>query len=238
VIPTPLDQLGSTPFSFYPPIVNIEHNEWIFRRSTWDEIQVVNTKTAAELSVPRSFVGELSLVGEPVLIVGLLKELEYREGVVYPHIRRVIEMPRVVNDSPRPRIRGPEPVRPAAVVGIRLESRGRGRTVLGAVAAGLLACFIGIISRDVLMTSRVWRAPARIQLPFTNQDDYDAIIQRLGQPAEDQWRTSKGLEYRRLWYPKQAFAVILINGRYRGALDANGRVLHSAGPAALIRNLQ
>jgi hypothetical protein len=237
VIPTPLDQLGSTPFSFYPPIVNIEHNEWIFRRSTWDEIQVVNTKTAAELWVPRSFVGELSLVGEPVMIVGLLKELEYRQGVVYPHIRRVIEMPRVVNDSPRTRIRAPEPVRPAAVVGIRLESRGRGKTVLGAVAAGLLACLVAVISRDVLLTSRAWPASARVQLPFTNQDDYDSIVRRLGPPAEDGWRTSKGVDYRRLWYPKQAFAVILIGGRYRGAIDSNGRVLHSVGPAAFLRSL-
>ncbi len=104
-IPAPLDQIGQRPFSFYPPIVNIEHNEWILRRATWSEVHVMNTKTSAELFLPRGFVGEVSLVEEPVMIVGLVKELEYKDGAVLPHIRRVIEMPRAVNDSFRPRIR-------------------------------------------------------------------------------------------------------------------------------------
>src|SRR5580698_5228156 len=138
-IPPPFDQLGNCPFSFYPPIANIEHNEWIFRTATWDEICVVNTKTAAEVFVPRRFLGAMSLVGEPVVIVGLLKELEYKEGAVLPVVRRVIEMPRAVNESPRPRIRAPRLQVLAPVVGIRLESsKPRTRTVLGAVAVGLL----------------------------------------------------------------------------------------------------
>ncbi len=134
----PFDQLGNCPFSFYPPIANVEHNEWIFRSATWDEIRVVNTKTASEVLVPRRFLGAVSLVGEPVVIVGLLKELEYKEGAVLPLIRRVIEMPRAVNGSPGPRIQAPRPQALAPVVGIRLESaRPRKRMVLGAVAVGL-----------------------------------------------------------------------------------------------------
>ena len=110
-IPAPFDQLRGCPFSFYPPIANVEHNEWIFRGATWDEIRVVNTKTAGEVLVPRRFLGAVSLVGEPVVIVGLLKELEYKEGAVLPLVRRVIEMPRAVNESPRPRIQAPRPRR-------------------------------------------------------------------------------------------------------------------------------
>ena len=30
-----LETLGDRPFSFYPPIIGIEHNEWIYRRATW-----------------------------------------------------------------------------------------------------------------------------------------------------------------------------------------------------------
>ena len=146
-IPPPFDQLGHTPFSFYPPIVNIEHNEWVFRRATWSEIQVMNTKTSDELWVPRRFIGAVSLIGEPVMIVGLVKEVEHKAGALYPHVRRVIEMPRAVNDSPRPYARIPEPVRPAPVVGIRLESGARSRAMLGAVAAGILACVAVVIGR-------------------------------------------------------------------------------------------
>src|SRR5262249_21414220 len=106
-IASPLRELGSSPFSFYPPIVNVEHNEWIFRRATWSEIHVVNTKTSEELAIPRHFVGEVSLVGEPVIIVGLTKEIEYREGAVYPYVRRVIEMPRAGKGTPRMRRQPP-----------------------------------------------------------------------------------------------------------------------------------
>ena len=101
-IPTPLDQLGHRRFSFYPAIVSIEHNEWLFRSSDWDEIQVMNTKTHEEVWIPRRFLGGVSSAEEPVVIVGLVKELEYREGAIVPLIRRVIEMPRAVNDVPRP----------------------------------------------------------------------------------------------------------------------------------------
>jgi hypothetical protein len=229
-IPAPLSQLGNCPFSFYPPIVDIEHNEWIFRRATWSEIQVVNTKTAVELWLPRHIVGEISMVGEPVVIVGLVKELEYRAGAVYPHIRRVIEMPRAVNGSPRPRIRPAERSRPAAVVGIRLEPRESrvGRVVLVTVAAGVLACIAvaSVASRSALS------AAIKNELPLTARDDYDSIVARYGPPAQDQWRSSKtGVEYRRLVYPGHSFTLILIDGRYAGTLGRDGRVIHSAGPA-------
>jgi hypothetical protein len=223
-LPTPLDQLGSRRFSFYPPILDIEHNEWIFRRATSSEIQVVNTRTAAELSIPRRFIGEVSIVGEPVVIVGLVKELEFKAGAVYPHVRRVIEMPRAVNDSahsPTPR-----PQRPAAVVGIRVEPDHRSRMWVGIVAAAMLAC-VAVLTFST-----------RVELPFTAQDDYDSIVARLGRPAQDQTFSSSGEKYRRLAYSflgnplfgRRSFTLILIDGRYAGAIDTNGRVIHAVRP--------
>src|ERR1039458_10137443 len=79
-IPPSLDHLTTRPFSFYPPILNIEHNEWLFRKATWSEILVVNCKSGAEVWISRRLVGEVSRVDDPVLIVGLNRELEYKGG--------------------------------------------------------------------------------------------------------------------------------------------------------------
>jgi hypothetical protein len=145
-IPASFESLRHRPFSFYPPIVNVEHNEWILHRANWTDFQVINTKTKDELCVPRRFVGEGALVEEPVMIVGLVKELEYREGVVLPHVRRVIEMPRAVNASGRGPTIGPP--RSAPVVGIRIEGEPRSkvwRMIVAAAAAVVLICVAVVI---------------------------------------------------------------------------------------------
>ena len=152
VPPVPLlfDQICRRSFSFFPAIVGIKHNEWVLRRATWTEVDVINTKSGQELSIPRRFVGEVSEIEEPFLIAGLVKELEYREGAVWPHRRRVIEMPRAVNGTASfamPRSfaqKGPAPV-----IGISLELASPRRVwkraaacvalVLMLVAAGILA---------------------------------------------------------------------------------------------------
>jgi hypothetical protein len=144
LIPTPLDQLGRRAFCFYPAILGTGHNEWMLRRVTWSEVEVTNTKTGDRLWIPRRFVGEVSAVEEPFVIVGLVKELEYRAGAVVPHVRRVLEMPRAVNGVPRVAAREPfVPAQPAAVVAIRTETGTHSRTgkrVLAWMAAGILAC--------------------------------------------------------------------------------------------------
>jgi hypothetical protein len=141
-IPTQLDQLGSRPFSFYPSIVGVEHNQWRLRRVTWTEVHVMNTKSDLEMWVPRHLVGEVSLIEEPVRIVGLVKELEYKAGALIPHRRRVLEMPRAVGDSPRAMFRPVPAENGPRVVGIRVEEGSRARRwrrVLGWIATGLLA---------------------------------------------------------------------------------------------------
>ena len=110
---------------------------------TWTEVHVVNTKSHVEAWVPRHLVGEVSLIEEPVRIVGLVKELEYKEGVLIPHRRRVLEMPRAVNAPARPLFGATfDDGHVAPVVGIRVESSTkarRSRRIFGWVAAGLLA---------------------------------------------------------------------------------------------------
>src|SRR4051794_6966659 len=145
-IPPPIEHLGQRPFSFYPPILNTVHNEWVFRSATWSEILVANTKTNTEIWVPRRFMGEISRIEEPVMILGLLKELEYKSGQVWPSSRRVIEIPRAVNDGFRPAgEEAPTSPSPAPVVGIRLESGPESRIgkLNGVVLlGGILGCFL------------------------------------------------------------------------------------------------
>src|SRR5690348_17256396 len=126
LLPGSVEQIGRRPFAFYPAIVGIEHNAWILRRITWSGVEVANRKTSQEVFIPRRFLGEVSLIGEPYLIVGLIKELEHKEGAVIPHQRRVIEMPRAVNQGipARPFTHAA----PAPVVGIRSEVGAQSRT--------------------------------------------------------------------------------------------------------------
>lgn len=149
LIPTPLDQLGRRAFSFYPAIVGIEHNEWALRRITWSEVGVVNRKTSQELWIPRRFVGEVSATEEPYVIVGLVKELEHKAGTVLPHIRRVIEMPRVVNGASSVAAPLFVPATLAPVISIRPEVGAQSRTgrrVLAWIAAGILACLAAALA--------------------------------------------------------------------------------------------
>src|SRR5438477_5013158 len=145
-IPPPLESLGSRPFSFYPAILNIEHNEWLYRKATWSEVLVVNAKTGEELWIPRRFLGELSRIDDPVVIVGLMKELEYRGGAVWPYQRRVIQMPLAVNDAPRSPA-APAKGEPAPVIGIRVEATESrlGRLVGVALACGTVACILVVV---------------------------------------------------------------------------------------------
>src|SRR3984957_20503600 len=144
-IPPPLEALRNRPFSFYPAILDIEHNEWRYRKATWSEVLVVNARTGQEIWIPRRFLGEVSQIEDPVVIVGLVKELEYKAGAVWPHQRRVIEMPVAVGGPGRP----PQPQgdAPAPVIGIRTESvtdSRMGKLVGFTMLVGVVASFIAI----------------------------------------------------------------------------------------------
>src|SRR5215470_14002962 len=185
-IPPPLESLGSRAFSFYPAIINIEHNEWLYRKATWSEVLVVNAKTGEELWIPRRFLGELSSIDDPVVIVGLSKELEYRGGAVWPYQRRVIQLPLAVNDAPRSAA-VPAKSEPAPVIGIRVESTESrlGRLVAVALACGTVACILVVaLSREGVLRPRVtFTAKDQMYQELSHNDDYFSVVQKLGQPA-------------------------------------------------------
>src|SRR5580704_15943480 len=144
VIPPPLEALRNRPFSFYPAILNIEHNKWQYRKATWSDALVVNARTGQEIWIPRRFLGEIASIEDPVVIVGLLRELEYKEGAVWPYQRRVIEMPIAVG-APRPPLSPAPRGGLAPVVGIRLESKSEShfvRIIGGALVLTMVAVYV------------------------------------------------------------------------------------------------
>ena len=237
VIPPPLEALGNRPFSFYPAMLNIEHNKWQYRKATWSDVLVVNARTGEEIWIPRRFLGEISRIEDPVVIVGLVRELEYREGAVWPYQRRVIEMPVAVNAPARPPIPA-ERNGLAPVVGIRLESTADShlfRMVGGALVLGIVAAYVAVtFYRDSVLRPRVaYIAKDRSYLSLTAGDDYDAVVRKLGPPARDRWLgMADGKRYRALSYPDRAYTVVLmatggLDATYIGALDANWTALHA-----------
>jgi hypothetical protein len=236
-LPPPLESLGRRPFSFYPPVLNIEHNEWVFQHATWSEILVMNTKTGAEVWVPRRFLGEVSRVDEPVMIVGLKRELEYKAGALWPHERRIIEMKKAVNEGPRPATPEPRPG-PGAVVGIRLEDGAEsriGKLIAGALVIGVVVVFFLVsLFRGRHDVKNVTFVPILQQsLGLTGHDDYKTVLRKLGQPKEDRWRSESGeLQYRVLSYPERKIFVILMGKDrdsllYIGAMDENWKPVDS-----------
>ena len=239
IIAAGLAELRHGRFSFYPAIVGVRHNEWILRRATWTEILVANAKTSEEICIPRRFVGEVSSIEAPYRIVGLVKELEYREGVVLPHRRSVIEMPRAVNDFSGSSLRPTLYPRPAGVVAIRAEPDSESRfwrVLRGSIAAGFLACMAVIfVVRDAHLGTGFGWTSAPPRLPNLNaRDDYDSVVKKLGNPASDRWLESRvGTGgYRRLWYPRRGVTIILTgassnSARYAGTLNRDGEIIHS-----------
>jgi hypothetical protein len=219
-----LEHLGNRAFSFYPPILNIENNEWFFRRASWAEILVMNSRSKEEIWIPRRFLGEISQIEDPVVIVGLVKELEYREGAVWPHQRRVIEMPLAVGE--RARTLPPPREALAPVIGIRTPSVTDSR--MGKLVG--LTILLGVVASVVAVN--VLRQVSLNEL--TPDDDYAAVVRKLGPPAEDHWQSeTAAIQIRSLWYPQRASFVILMgdarsNARYVGTMDAKWTPIHWA----------
>jgi len=88
-------------------------------------------------------------------------------------------------------------------------------------------------------------------LELTPQDDYYAVVRKLGVPREDHWRPESGeIQYRALAYPERSYIIILMgadqdSARYVGAIDGNWKtVLHDVAlprggsTASLLRGLR
>lgn len=240
-LPLNIEQMGSRAFSFFPAIVNIEHNEWTFQEATWSEVLVQNVKSGEQVWVPKRFIGEVARVEEPVAIVGLNRELELKMGSIVPHTRRVVQMPRAVNEGPRlaDGARTDEPLSVSSLQSVAGVSGGGGadskvgRMLLVAVGGAIVLVVLAIaLFRD--SENRVSFKPVvQSDIVFSARDDYYAVERRLGKPARDQWLSETGeLQYRYLWYPNQSMAVILMGTErdkalYIGELSGDGHVIHS-----------
>jgi hypothetical protein len=215
-LPNPLLELGPRRFSFYPPIRNVVHNEWQFRHATWSEIVVVNTRSGEEAFIPRASLGEISIIDHPVVIVGLRRELEWREGAVYPHRRPVIEFPlaMAVNDN---RPVAAEPRRLAPVVNIRLEPRSATRKGTKMAVAIMLGAIASLVLADIAREVQTRRSAVRL----SSRDDYTSVVHKFGPPATEWTRGQLQL----LSYPQRHATLVLRNSRYIGTLGSGGRIL-------------
>jgi hypothetical protein len=232
LMPPLLEEVGRRRFAFYPSIANAEPNEWQLRGATRSEVNVINTRTEMEIWIPRHYLGAVAEADDPILIVGLTKELEFREGAVWPRVRRVIEMPRAVNENPRPWLQAVAPVRPAPVVGIRLEGSSESRASRILAVAGVTAVVVSLLAAGVL---REWifrprqltERTATAGIGFRASDDYQYIASRWGAPASNREHTGNGsVTFQALTYPRQRVTLILMAKpaqppRYIGAMDRN-----------------
>lgn len=258
----PHDELIDRKFSFYPPILGVEHNEWVLKEATWSEMVVRNTKTGLDVAVPRRFFGSVSQVEEPVVIVGLTKELSYRTGAVWPTERKLFSMP--------------EPPLKMAAHGEHTPPKPGEPTGLGAIMGsgvsgteGRMAKLIGVAFLSVVVVAAlVWAlvyftpearptyvAKDQSYLELTRDDDYFAVVRKLGRPKEDRWKAATGeLQFRALVYPDRGYNVIMMGSdrdstRYIGAVGVSKSgqewtPLHSVqsargtSTAALLRSLK
>jgi hypothetical protein len=237
--PSNLENLSGRAFSFYPPVVNVEHNEWRFEKSTWSEVLVVNTKGGQEVWVPRRLIGEVSKVDEPVMIVGLRKELEYKAGSLWPYERRVIEMPKAVNDYARAPVPEPPGGGPSPITGMRrggdsTDSRIGRLIALVAALVILSAALIVTVIRSRRDSTDVTFVPIMQQaLGLTPADDVHSIARKLGPAKTDRWKPATGeIQYRLLHYPERGLYLILMgkdqeSARYIGAMDENWKTVDS-----------
>src|SRR5438270_1971699 len=88
-----------------------------------------------------------------------------------------------------------------------------GGFLLYAVGAGLVLCVaVVLMMREGGPADRVvYNAVVQSDLGFTGSDDYYAVVNRFGAPAEDRWRSEQGeLQYRLLWYPDRGLYVVLM----------------------------
>jgi hypothetical protein len=227
------DALGDRLFAFYPPIIGVDHNEWRFKKIEWSESLVENPASGVEIWVPRTWLGEISRVEEPLLIVGLKRELQYKAGSLVPYQRKVVGMPRVHSAAPVPEL--PRP---------RFTDELRGTTgPEGNLAKGLLGALAVAL---VLITAAVglsrWRSAGgqiryetreQRDLTFNAETSYLDIVGKLGSPEEDRWRPNGGeRRFRALEYKKEGLVLILMGPeqndsvRYIGAKDSAWKTVH------------
>ena len=231
-IPPQLDHLITRPFSFYPPIIGIEHNEWLYKKASWSEILVVNCKNGEEIWISRRYIGEVARVDDPVLIVGLTRELEYKSGMVVPFQRRVIEMPVAVGGNPALASAGERPA-PGLIVGIRMASAQDKRMFKLIAAAVTAAILLYVLAVSLSRQRVVFTTRDQTYMGLSARDDRTEVVVKLGEPAADRWQSESGdLQCEALDYPDRKLTVILMGTdrnsvQYVGTMDKDWKPVHS-----------
>ena len=230
----------------------MEHNEWLFRKATWSEIQVVNCRGGEEVWISRRYVGEVSRVDDPVLIVGLTRELELKSGMIVPVPAAHHRDARGCECSHPPRgSGGGAQNEPAPVVGIRLEPSDRRifRMILIAVGT-LLVLYLVALSftrvGELRQRNVVFVGNDKSYLGLNGHDDYLSVTQKLGAPpTTDHSQETGTILYRALGYPDRRYTVILMGAEkgsmtYIGTMDQDWRPIQSvnAHTDALLRGLR
>ena len=209
-LPTQLEHLAARTFSFYPPIVGIEHNEWEYRRSTWSEILVVNRPSGLELWISRRYFGDVSRVEEPVLIAGLTRELEYSGGMLHPYKPRLVRMPGSSGGGGAPSTDSLKPFK-----GLQMgQSDTRVVKMVGiAVGALILLVVLAVAGLRIgALTGRrvILKASDQSYTLLNARDDRFAIVSKIGQPAVDSRKEVGTMQYEALSYPQRNYTVILM----------------------------
>lgn len=207
----------------------------------------MNARSGEEVWIPRMFLGEVSLVDEPVLdepamVVRLNRELEWKSGAILPRQRRVIEFPVLPNPNPGADTHpsASDVARLAPVVCIRLEPKPEVRAwkwigvavVLGAVACTIVSNIAGQPQfrqhADLFKGYRPW-------LQLSPDDDFSSTIRKLGVPSSVSSATEGDRFFRTLTFSGRRYSAILMGSRkadsrqeparYIGTIDSHGNVL-------------
>jgi hypothetical protein len=230
----PFDHMAARAFSLFPPIVGIDHNEWLLGQVNWSEVLVVNQATKQEIWIPRRYFGAASRIEDPVLIVGLSRELEYQGGMLRPFKQRLIKMPSsgpAHSDSPG----GKDVATASSAMRVHSESSDQRAIKLIGIAVGsalllwvlgAAALRVGFIQQHIVISTR-----DQTFQTLTGRDDRFAVVTKVGQPGFDRFKEVGTIQFEALSYPDRKYTIILA-GRdtralaYIGTVDDKWRPVH------------
>lgn len=237
--PPPLDQLAEREFSFHPSVGNLETNLWRLIDANWSEFLVENQGDQTQVWVPRRYLGEVSASDRPVMIVGLNRSLDYKAGQVWPVQKRVIEMPRLPAGEPVGEADVATNSRAESMLGrgFHLDSSEKkvGKLILFALAGSVLFVALVIFYYRGMESGEMvsYKPVVQESLGLGPEDDYFAVVRKLGTPHADRWKAEgDSLQYRVLEFPGRNLNVILAGSErkralYVGALDRDWKVVDS-----------
>jgi len=225
--------MAARSFSFFPPIVGMEHNEWLLRQVNWAEILVANKATDQELWIPRRYFGQASSIDDPLLIVGLTRELEYAGGMLRPFKQRLVRMPAAPAPAPSQAKANHEPA--SNMMHVRSEASDRRAfhliaMVLGCAllvwVVGAAALRFGFVHQHLVITTK-----DQAFQTLTGRDDRFAVVSQIGQPSFDRFKEIGTIQFEALSYPDRKYTVILAGKdtralAYIGTVDDNWRPVH------------